>query len=409
MLRLFTVCLVTTVLFATCVRPISAADPDPESYLVGGKLTEGEKALRERLEKNPHDDKVRFAMGGAQFLRGLERLGHSLHEHGLREQNFLGMNIVVLNLPFGKNEHPKKLTYEKARAIVQDWVTDLDAAEKTLSKITDPNVALPVQVDKISFNLGDSSQPVRLLEVLSVTGLAPRGGGVAYTEPLVIRFDRADVAWLRAYCHLLSAIGNAVLAHDGRELFDHTAHLFFMDVDTPYAFLKLRTESSGGWNFAEISDLIALIHVLRLPVVEPARMKTALNHLEQMVVLSREMWKFALAETDNDHEWIPNPKQKGPFGVTITQQQIDAWMTFLDESQALLAGRSLVPFWRDPTKGVNLRRVFTEPRTLDIVLWVQGTAAAPYLETGPKTSPETWTRLMEVFQGNFFRFFLWVN
>jgi hypothetical protein len=43
------------------------------------------------------------------------------------------------------------------------------------------------------------------------------------------------------------------------------------------------------------------------------------------------------------------------------------------------------------------------------VLWVQGTAAAPYLETGSKTSPETWTRLMDVFQGNFFRFFMWVN
>jgi hypothetical protein len=208
---------------------------------------------------------------------------------------------------------------------------------------------------------------------------------------------------------LLSAIGNVVLAHDGRELFNHTAHLFFMDVDTPYAFLKLRTVSNGGWDIGYISDLIAVIHLLRLPVVEPARMKAALNHLEQMIALSREMWKFALAETDNDHEWIPNPKQKGPFGVAIAQPQIDAWMKFLDESQALLAGRLLVPFWRDPTKGVNLRRVFTEPQTLDIVLWVQGTAAAPYLETGSKTSPETWTRLMDVFQGNFFRFFMWVN
>jgi hypothetical protein len=408
MLRSLCLCVLTTALIGTCGQTTSAADPTPESYLVGGKLADGEKALRERLEKNPHDNTVRFALGGAQFLRGLERLGQNLHEYGLRDQNVLGMNIVVLNLPFGKNEHPKKLTYEKARAIVQDWVTDLDAAEKTLSTITDPNVALSVQVDQISFDVG-AAQPVHLLEVLSVTGLAPRGGGVAYTDPLVIRFDRADVAWLRAYCHLLSAIGNVVLAHDGRELFNHTAHLFFMDVETPYAFLKLRADSSEGWDFRYISDLIAVIHLLRLPVVEPARMKAALNHLEQMIAHSREMWKFALAETDNDHEWIPNPKQKGPFGVTIAQPQIDAWMKFLDESQALLAGRLLVPFWRDPTKGVNLRRVFTEPQSLDIVLWVQGTAAAPYLETGSKTSPETWTRLMDVFQGNFFRFFIWVN
>jgi hypothetical protein len=409
MLRSFVVCLLATAVFGTCSRPSSAADPAPESYLVGGKLAEGEKALRERLEKNPRDDKVRFALGGAQFLRGLERIGQSLHEYGLREQNVLGMNIVVLNLPFGKNEHPKKLTYEKARSIVQDWIGDLDAAEKTLSTITDAAVALPVQVDQISFDVGNSAQPVRLLEVLAVTGLAPREGGRAYNDPILIRFDRTDVAWLRAYCHLLSAIGNVVLAHDGRDLFDHTAHLFFADVDTPYPFLKLRTNSGEGWDVGYISDLIAAIHLLRLPVVEPARMKAALSHLEQVIALSREMWKFALAETDNDHEWIPNPKQKGPFGVTITQQQVDAWMKFLEESEGLLVGRLLVPFWRDPTKGVNLRRVFTEPRTLDIVLWVQGTAAAPYLETGSKTSPETWTQLMTVFQGNFFRFFVWVN
>ena len=84
-------------------------------------------------------------------------------------------------------------------------------------------------------------------------------------------------------------------------------------------------------------------------------------------------------------------------------------MKFLDEAEGLLAGRLLVPFWRDSTKGVNLRRVFTEPRNLDIVLWVQGTAAAPYLENGPRTSMDTWTRLTDVFQGNFFRFFVWVN
>jgi hypothetical protein len=87
MVRSLTACLLTTVLFATYCQRASAADPAPESHLVGGKLAEGEKALRERLEKNPRDDKVRFTSGGAQFLRGLERLGQSLDAYGLREQN----------------------------------------------------------------------------------------------------------------------------------------------------------------------------------------------------------------------------------------------------------------------------------------------------------------------------------
>ncbi|MHB2020064.1 MAG: hypothetical protein ACYCW6_24265 [Candidatus Xenobia bacterium] len=67
-------------------------------------------------------------------------------------------------------------------------------------------------------------------------------------------------------------------------------------------------------------------------------------------------------------------------------------------------------FWRDgETRGVNLRRVFTEPTTLDAVLWLQGTAATPYLENGPMTRPEVWQRLVRVFQGNFPGFAIWFN
>ena len=45
----------------------------------------------------------------------------------------------------------------------------------------------------------------------------------------------------------------------------------------------------------------------------------------------------------------------------------------------------------------------------DLVLWVQGTAAAPYLEKGPKTKPETWRRLQTIFQGQFIGFAFWFN
>jgi hypothetical protein len=58
---------------------------------------------------------------------------------------------------------------------------------------------------------------------------------------------------------------------------------------------------------------------------------------------------------------------------------------------------------------VNLRRVFTEPRPFDLVLWVQGTAAAPYLENGPLTKPETWSRFQNIFRGEFIGFALWFN
>jgi hypothetical protein len=41
------------------------------------------------------------------------------------------------------------------------------------------------------------------------------------------------------------------------------------------------------------------------------------------------------------------------------------WLEFLDEAKALLKGEKLIPFWRKgEERGINLRRVFTEPRTL---------------------------------------------
>ena len=65
----------------------------------------------------------------------------------------------------------------------------------------------------------------------------------------------------------------------------------------------------------------------------------------------------------------------------MTQEQIDGWMLLLDEFEALLKGEKLLPHWRFD-KGINLRRIFLEPTTFDVVLLIQGSAAIPYLEDG---------------------------
>ena len=94
--------------------------------------------------------------------------------------------------------------------------------------------------------------------------------------------------------------------------------------------------------------------------------------------------------------------------MTVTQETVDGWMLFLGEFDALLTGRKLIPHWR-LEKGINLRRVFAEPRTIDPVLWMQGSAALPYLEVGELTSSETWSRIMGLLQGNFLGYAIWFN
>jgi hypothetical protein len=206
-----------------------------------------------------------------------------------------------------------------------------------------------------------------------------------------VGFDRGDIHWLRGYCHFLSAIGEVLLAIDAQEQFDCTAHLFFEKVDSPHTFLQEEPRSLDqvmSFDRPMISDLIAYIHLLRFPIKEKARMKSALGHLEAMLPQAKAMWKHYLAETDDDNEWIPNPKQTGVLRVNVTQDMVDTWQATLDEWQAVLKGERLVPFWRGTDRGdrgLNVRRIFTEPRTIDPILWIQGTAATPYLEQGELT------------------------
>jgi hypothetical protein len=134
-----------------------------------------------------------------------------------------------------------------------------------------------------------------------------------------------------------------------------------------------------------------------------------------MVTKAREMWKQYGAETDDDQEWIPNAKQTGVLQVKVTQDMIDAWLKTLDNAEAVLKGEKLIPFWRAEItdRGVNLKRAFMESKTLDIVLWVQGPGAAPFLEKGTITElaeERTLNRLSTIFGGsNFFGFAFWFN
>jgi hypothetical protein len=68
-------------------------------------------------------------------------------------------------------------------------------------------------------------------------------------------------------------------------------------------------------------------------------------------------------------------------------------------------GRS--PF--DPSRGINLRRFFFEPQLFDLILWVQGAAALPYMQTGTLTDAGVWERLLRTFGSNALGFAIWFN
>lgn len=187
----------------------------------------------------------------------------------------------------------------------------------------------------------------------------------------------------------------------------------FPILDSPYPFLTEVTpgDTNTFLSFSWLSDLIASIHLINFQVSGPERMQAALGHLESMVTLSNRSWDLILKETDNDQEWLPNPKQTGVIpNVVVTEAMIASWRHFLTEAKSILKGEKLIPFWRGaPVRGVNLRKIYLEPRPFDLVLWIQGSGAAPYLQQGPITDPAVWERLQRVFGGEFIGFALWFN
>ena len=399
-------------------RPAAADAPLAEKYLLDGKLVEGAKALEGRLKEAPKDDQARFGLGVLQFLQTFEHLGGGLYKYGLRtEKSFLRPPAQVKEfLP--QNHNPEKLTYAAVRQLVQTFVDDLARVEATLAEVKDAAVKLPLRVGLIKIDPFGQGKPISAaflferIEGLPVTSEQAKG--------FVIGFDRGDVNWLRGYCHFLAALGELCLAVDGLRAFDCSAHLLFEKVETPHTFLletRRAFDENPFENVASISDVISFFHqMLRLSIKEPARTKAALAHLEAGIVQAKEMWKFILAETDDDLEWIPNPKQMGVVGVKVTQEMVDAWLETLDETDQVLKGKTLIPFWRGKVgeRGVNLRRAITESQIFDPIEWVQGTAATPYLEKGPLTKfsdPRVGTRLNNAFGGpfNFIGFGFWFN
>jgi hypothetical protein len=399
-------------ILAAVASTSSQAAPLAEKFLLDGQLDEGAKQLSQHLQAHGEDDQARFGLGVVQFFASFEHLGTSLHEHGLRSERVLRGIPPEFRKLLTEHPNPKQASYENVREILQTWVDDLNRAEATLAGVRDAQVKLPLHVGQIKVDLLGTGNPI---SALILVGESPSGSTEDMFRTFVIAFDRGDVAWLRGYCHFLAAIGEAALAIDGRELFERTGHLFFANVKSPHEFLLEEAVDLDGFSFPLIADVISFIHLWRFPVEEPKRMQASLEHLEAMLAQSQVMWKFYQAEEDDDREWIPNPKQTGVLQVAVSQEMVDTWLATVREAELILQGKKLVPFWRgEPGKrGLNVRRIFTDPRTIDPILWVQGTSATPYLEQGDLTdlaNPNTLREINDAFGGiDFFGFAFWFN
>lgn len=143
---------------------------------------------------------------------------------------------------------------------------------------------------------------------------------------------------------------------------------------------KMTSNQPPKW--AGVLDLVGFIHSVNWPVVEPDRLKMVKQNLMTMAQLNQTTWKSILAETDNDHEWLPNPTQTSPFiKFPVTQDQIDAWLKFMETIEKVLNGELLLPNLRS-RQGINLNKFFNEADRFDFVSFFTGPGALKFTQKG---------------------------
>lgn len=387
--------------------------PDISKDLKSGQLAAAQESLGKYLASKSNDDLARFQLAGVEFFAAIEGLAQDSYRYGL-QPNF-GM-IPFLRSPIKANPKPDAVTYNDLRKMIERFVARVEHAEATLSPIKDTNLAWDLDITSVQLDMngdGDVDRDETLWSVF--TRFARRAPQAAPPDSFTIGLDSADAHWLRGYCHLLAALGDMILAYDHQRLFDHTAQLFFANPQTPYASVLVKqqeqSEPRSPWERETIMDAVAFIHLANFTVRHPELLTKARNHLLAMTQSSRKSWELIETETDNNREWIPGPKQTSVVeGVSVNKERLAAWQGFLDEADGVLNGKKLIPFWRGSSgKGVNLMKVFTEPKDFDLVLWIQGSGAVPYLEKGENTSPETWAQFQRAFEGNFIGMAVWIN
>ncbi|MDB5505514.1 MAG: hypothetical protein JWR75_152 [Devosia sp.] len=366
------------------------------------------------------DAEALYASGILGMVQAVEGVEQALYRHGFTpELHPLG---IVFNVPVMRNPNPEPLDYQKVRAVLETFVSELDTAEKALLA-AEPELGDSVfLLDPLGFRLdinddgvGDDNEVVA-----SILGMVPanqpetaegaaraEAGGVIQS---LVGFDRADAIWLAGYANALAAQADFVLAHDFETFVNVLFHRVFPEAGLPMqAFAEGGMLVLGPESDSAIADAIAGIHSLNWPVIDSPRLAHVLERLETITVLSRRNWEAILAETDDNHELVPSPEQTPPSpDVKVTDEMVATWLETLDTMDRILAGNLLIPHWRFK-QGFDLRAFLMTAKRTDFVMLISGYDALPYLKEGPIADAGTFAEANRVFNGSLIGFAFWFN
>ncbi len=328
-------------------------------------------------------DADRFALGGVRFLATVEGALQKRWAAGLTDRTAM---IPFLRLPISENPAPR-FDPGVITALFRDVSTGMDAARAPLTQIAETaDFGVQINLADLWFDINANTTRDPGEDLLDVAGPMILGWRWGDRDPAtlapVIRFDTADAAWLSAYTHLLAGLADVVVAYDPTAAITKVTQ-------TRAALLALNGQPSDAQDYsydAQFGEWIDVAYVV-IDALNQApdapRAASALAHLRAMVADNRSFWKRVAAETDNTAEWLPNDAQTSALGLVLPPGTGAAWLVVLTDLESILNGDLLIPYWKlDAGAGVNVARMFTDPRAIDLAGWIQGTDALPYLQRG---------------------------
>lgn len=363
-----------------------------------------------------------FGVGLIDVILAAERLSQALYLHGATTPDmaaaamFVGVPTDITNGP--ANPDPEPLTYDGLRAILDDFVAGLDQARQGFVLAAEPGDEFSIVIDPLLVRVdingdGEASEGETLAALLGDMLELQQGkskGDKTATIDTTIGFDRADAYWFAGYTQVAASPIDFLLAHDFSQLFDAVGHRVF-----PKAGLPMQDYSRGGTLMMDpdtdtfLADTIAFLHTARFPVADPDRLKGVLERWQAVTRYSRQNWEAILAETDDNRELVPSPRQTSIVpGHEVTEEVVDAWMATLDTVDEILAGDLLLPHWRF-SQGFDLNAYFTTATETDLVMLFTGQGALPFLRDGPIADADSFAEGNAVFGDNWPNFAIWFN